>query len=189
MRLTPISLGATGGIHASRRTEKTGRSGYVPHPRPSPVQPGGRHPPPCVAGGPEPQGAERTHLGSGGLGRRQHPAPGPHRPLGALRGGLPPGALRPVSQAVQPGPHRGPGQKAHDAGKRLPSGEERIGQRGAGRVPERSPPGLDRPPDQGQRLGLWRPCQRHGGGQSPGHFPRRPLGGRPPAGRSANRRR
>ena len=35
---------------------------------------------------------------------------------------------------------RGPGQKAHDAGKRLPSGEDRLGQRGAGRLPERSPP-------------------------------------------------
>lgn len=41
------------------------------------------------------------------------------------------------------------GKKAHDAGKRLPSGEDRLGQRGAGRLPERSPPGLDRPPDQG----------------------------------------
>lgn len=61
---------------------------------------------------------------------RQPPAPGPRRPPGALRGGLPPGALCPVSQAVQPGPHRGPGQKAHDAGKRLPSGEDRLGQRG-----------------------------------------------------------
>ena len=32
-------------------------------------------------------------------------------PFGALRGGLPTGALRPVSQAVQPCPHRGSRQK------------------------------------------------------------------------------
>lgn len=69
------------------------------------------------------------------------------------------------------------------------SGEDCLGQRGTGRLPERPAPGLDRPPDQIQRLGLCRPCQRHGRGQSPGHFPRRPLGGRPPAGRPANRRR
>lgn len=41
-------------------------------------------------------------------------------PLEPSVGGLPPGALRPVSQAVRPCPHRGSGQKAHDAGKRLP---------------------------------------------------------------------